>query len=66
MAAIPHRNKREKAASLLFDLVKYLVTVIGIGALVPESRITNATVLLGLTMAAIILGLALVVTPEDA
>jgi hypothetical protein len=65
MSTIPHRNKREETASLLFDLVKYLFTVIGIGALVPESRITNATVLLGLMLAGIILTIALIVTPEE-
>lgn len=36
----PHHNKREKLASLLFDLVKYIFTVSGVGAILPESTTT--------------------------
>jgi len=35
----PHHHKREKLSSLLFDLVKYLLTVIGVGAILPDSKI---------------------------
>ncbi len=36
-----HHNKREKLSNLLFDLVKYLLTVIGVGAILPESKISG-------------------------
>ncbi len=61
----PHHNKREKLANLLFDLVKFLLTVIGIGAILPGSNISLQTALIGILIAFVVLGLGLVITPEE-
>ena len=58
-------KKREKLSTLLFDLVKYLLTVIGVGAIIPESNISLGTALIGMFIALVILTLALVITPEE-
>jgi small-conductance mechanosensitive channel len=60
-----HQTKREKLSALLFDLVKYLLTVIGVGAILPESKISMGTALIGMGIAFVILTLALIITPED-
>lgn len=60
----PHHNKREKLSSLLFDLVKYLLTVVGVGAILPESKFSFETVMTGLITAAVLLTAAWVITPE--
>jgi small-conductance mechanosensitive channel len=60
-----HHNKREKLATLLFDLVKYLLTVIGVGAILPESKISLATALIGLLITLVILTFAVIITPEE-
>lgn len=59
-----HHNKREKLAALLFDLVKYLLTVIGVGAILPDSKISMMTALIGFALTLGLLSLALVITPE--
>ncbi len=61
----PHHNKREKLANLLFDLVKYLLTVIGVGAILPSSNISFKTALIGILIAFVVLGFALMMTPEE-
>jgi pyrroline-5-carboxylate reductase len=60
-----HHNKREKLSSLLFDLVKYLLTVIGVGAILPDSKIAGWTALIGSAIAFMLLVIALFVTPEE-
>ncbi|MBI3292052.1 MAG: hypothetical protein HYZ73_04500 [Elusimicrobia bacterium] len=45
--------------------MKYLLTVIGVGAILPESKITIGTFLIGFAIAFIILVSALVITPEE-
>jgi len=60
-----HQKKREKLSALLFDLVKYLLTVIGVGAILPESKIAVGTALIGMAIAFVILTLALIITPEE-
>jgi small-conductance mechanosensitive channel len=62
---VGHRKKREKVSALLFDLVKYLLTVMGVGAILPESKISIGTALVGMVIAFVILTLALVITPEE-
>jgi hypothetical protein len=59
-----HHNKREKLSNLLFDLVKYVLTVIGIGAIIPGNTIPVITAIAGFLGAFIVLGVALWVTPE--
>jgi len=59
-----HHNKREKLSSLLFDVAKYLLTVIGVGAILPESKIGGWTALVGFLLAVALVIVALVVTPE--
>ena len=60
-----HQKKREKLSALLFDLVKYLLTVIGVGAILPESKISTGAALIGIGIAFVILTLALIMTPEE-
>ena len=60
-----HHNKREKLSTLLFDLVKYLLTVIGVGAIIPDSKISIGTALVGITISLVVLMFALFITPED-
>lgn len=60
----PYHNKREKLANLLFDLVKYFLTVIGIGAILPGSTVPVLTATVGALIALLVLGVALWVTPE--
>jgi len=60
-----HHHKREKLSSLLFDLVKYLLTVIGVGAILPDSKIAGWTALVGSFIAFVLLVIALLVTPEE-
>jgi hypothetical protein len=62
---VPHYNKREKLANLLFDLAKYLLTVVGVGAMVPGSRSALETVFSGIGLAVVLLGFALIITPEE-
>lgn len=52
-------------SDLLFDLVKYLLTVIGVGAVLPDSKLSTATVIVGLLLTVVILVTALLVTPEE-
>ena len=60
-----HHHKREKLANLFFDLVKYLLTVIGVGAILPESKISIGTAMVGIIVALVVLTVALVITPEE-
>lgn len=60
-----YHNKREKLAALLFDLVKYLLTVIGVGTILPESKISAWTLVTGLLLAGVLLALAMVIAPEE-
>jgi hypothetical protein len=62
---IKNYNKREKLANLLFELVKYLLTVVGVGAVIPESPISFETAFSGIALATILLCFALVTTPEE-
>lgn len=52
-------------SDLLFDLVKYLLTVIGVGAILPESKLSTATVVFGLAFTLVILAIGLFITPEE-
>ncbi|MGQ0810787.1 MAG: hypothetical protein ACT4OO_06125 [Nitrospiraceae bacterium] len=61
----PQHNKREKLANLLFDLAKYLLTVIGIGAILPESKVALLNFLIGVFIAVALLVVALFITPEE-
>jgi len=45
--------------------VKYLLTVIGVGAILPESKISVGTALVGIMVALLVLTVALLITPED-
>jgi len=63
--AVQHKKKREKLSNLLIDVVKYLSTVIGIGAIIPDSRITLERAALALAIGLITLIIALLITPED-
>jgi hypothetical protein len=60
-----YHNKREKLSSLLFDLAKYLSTVIGVGAILPESKISVGNLLIGVSLAVVILVAAVIITPEQ-
>ena len=60
-----HHNKREKLSTLLFDLVKFLLTVIGVGAIIPDSKISIGTALVGIIISLVVLMFALIITPED-
>ena len=60
-----HHNRRKKVSDLLFDLVKYLLTVIGIGAVLPDSKLSTVTVVFGLLFTLVILVVALMITPEE-
>lgn len=60
-----HHNRRKKVSDLLFDLVKYLLTVIGAGAVLPDSKLSTARVVAGLLFTLVILVVALLVTPEE-
>jgi hypothetical protein len=55
----------KKLANLLIELVKYMFTVIGVGAILPETRISRGTAAVGLGMAAVVLLVALLLTPEE-
>jgi hypothetical protein len=52
-------------ANLLFDVVKYLLTVIGVGAVVPGSHVSFETASMGFVMEVTILAFALIATPEE-
>ena len=52
-------------SDLLFDLVKYLLTVIGVGAVLPDSKLSTATVVTGSPLTLVILAGALLITPEE-
>ncbi|NOT97161.1 MAG: hypothetical protein HOP00_12760 [Nitrospira sp.] len=52
-------------SDLLFDLVKYLLTVIGVGAILPDSKLSTATVVIGSLITLVILVGALLITPEE-
>jgi hypothetical protein len=52
-------------SDLLIDLVKYLLTVIGIGAVLPDSKLSTATVISGLLFTLAMLVTALLITPEE-
>jgi hypothetical protein len=52
-------------SDLLFDLVKYLLTVIGVGAVLPDSKLSTATVISGLLFTLVIMVIALLITPEE-
>jgi len=60
-----HHNRRKKVSDLLFDLVKYLLTVIGVGAILPDSKLSTATVVIGSLITLVILVGALLITPEE-
>ena len=61
----PHHNKREKVAGLLFDLSKYLLTVVGVGAILPDSKIGGWVAIAGFSVAFVLLAIAVIVTPEE-
>jgi hypothetical protein len=65
LVAVQHKKKREKLSNLLIDIVKYLSTVIGIGAIIPDSQITLGRAALALAIGLITLIIALLITPED-
>lgn len=60
-----HHNRRKKVSELLFDLVKYLLTVIGVGAMLPDSKLSTAIVVTGALITLVIFVGALVITPEE-
>jgi hypothetical protein len=60
-----HHNRRKKVSDLLFDLVKYLLTVIGVGAVLPDSKLSTATVVIGSLITLVIFVGALLITPEE-
>jgi small-conductance mechanosensitive channel len=60
-----HHNRRKKVSDLLFDLAKYLLTVIGVGAVLPESKLSTTTVVFGLALTLVILIVGLLITPEE-
>jgi len=52
-------------SDLLFDLVKYLLTVIGVGAVLPDGKLSTATVVTGSLITLVIFVGALFITPEE-
>ena len=61
----PSPQQTGKLSNLLFDLVKYLLTVIGAGAIIPGGNISFITALMGILIAFVVLSFALVMTPEE-
>lgn len=52
-------------SDLLFDLVKYLLTVIGVGAVLPDSKLSTTTVVTGSLITLVIFAGAVFITPEE-
>jgi hypothetical protein len=64
-AVVKYAKRREKLATILFDLAKYLLTAVAAASLFAKEVITWLTTILAFFLAVILLLVAWFLTPSD-